>query len=182
VQRDRGFRGQDRMDRSKYLTRMSPTPRSRVETYRYQFQKAAEIADWKKLWHPRGEGGSGSVKRGLGIASAHGRRRTQSQCRTTIHADGSVLVEIGTQDLGTDAHHYHPGSAETLGLPMRSIKLAIGSNDLRRTAPRAARPPWGRFVFDAQGGGQRAGQAVRSGRAGAGRAARTVGAVDALSV
>jgi xanthine dehydrogenase YagR molybdenum-binding subunit len=103
-----------------------------VETYRYQLQKAAEIADWKKLWHPRGQGGSGTVKRGLGIGfSAWGGGGHQSQCRTTIHADGSVLVEIGTQDLGTGTRTIITQvAAETLGLPMGAIKLAIGSNDL----------------------------------------------------
>jgi len=107
-------------------------PSARVETYRYQLQKAAEIADWKKLWHPRGQGGSGPVKRGLGLGfSAWGGGGHQSQCRTTIHADGSVLVEIGTQDLGTGTRTIIVQvAAETLGLPMGGIKLAIGSSDL----------------------------------------------------
>jgi xanthine dehydrogenase YagR molybdenum-binding subunit len=107
-------------------------PSARVETYRYQLQKAAEIADWKKLWHPRGQSGSGPVKRGLGIGfSAWGGGGHQSQCRTTIHPDGSVLVEIGTQDLGTGTRTIIVQvAAETLGLPMGAIKLAIGTNDL----------------------------------------------------
>jgi xanthine dehydrogenase YagR molybdenum-binding subunit len=72
------------------------------------------------------------VKRGLGIGfSAWGGGGHQSQCRTTIHADGSVLVEIGTQDLGTGTRTIITQvAAETLGLPMGAIKLAIGSNDL----------------------------------------------------
>ena len=107
-------------------------PSARVETYRFQLQKAAEIADWKKLWHPRGQGGSGVMKRGLGLGfSAWGGGGHQSQCRTTIHADGSVLVEIGTQDLGTGTRTIITQvAAETLGLPMGAIKLMIGSNDL----------------------------------------------------
>src|SRR5260370_37939430 len=40
---------------------------ARRETYRYQFQKAAELIDWKKNWHPRGDSGNGPVKRGLGL-------------------------------------------------------------------------------------------------------------------
>jgi xanthine dehydrogenase YagR molybdenum-binding subunit len=107
-------------------------PSSRVETYRYQLQKAAEIADWKKLWHPRGQGGSGPVKRGLGLGfGAWGGGGHQSQCRTTINPDGSVLVEIGTQDLGTGTRTIITQvAAETLGLQMGAIKLAIGSSDL----------------------------------------------------
>ena len=107
-------------------------PSARVETYRYQLQKAAEIADWKKLWHPRGQGASGPVKRGMGIGfSAWGGGGHESQCRTTINPDGSVLVEIGTQDLGTGTRTIITQvAAETLGLPMGAIKLNIGTNDL----------------------------------------------------
>ncbi len=66
-------------------------PQARVETYRYQLDKAAELAEWKKLWKPRGQNGSGTVKRGLGIGiGAWGGMGHPSQCRTTIHPDGSV--------------------------------------------------------------------------------------------
>ena len=42
-----------------------------------------------------------------------------------------MLVEIGTQDLGTGTRTIITQvAAETLGLPMGKIKLAIGSNDL----------------------------------------------------
>jgi len=95
-------------------------PSSRVETYRYQLQKAAEIAEWKKLWHPRGQGRHrrGEARYGLGF-SAWGGGGHQSQCRTTINPDGSVLVEIGTQDLGTGTRTIITQVvAETLGLPM----------------------------------------------------------------
>ena len=107
-------------------------PAARVETYRYQLEKAAELADWKKLWHPRGQGGSGVVKRGLGVGfNAWGGGGHQSQCRTTINADGSVLVEIGTQDLGTGTRTIIiQVVAETLGLQPGAIKLMIGTNDL----------------------------------------------------
>ena len=42
-----------------------------------------------------------------------------------------MLVEIGTQDLGTGTRTIITQvAAETLGLPMSKIKLVIGSNDL----------------------------------------------------
>jgi xanthine dehydrogenase YagR molybdenum-binding subunit len=106
-------------------------PKARIEQYRYQLDKAAELADWKKLWKPRGAS-SGSVKRGLGLGiSAWGGGGHNSNCRTTINPDGSVLVEIGTQDLGTGTRTIITQvAAESLGLPMSRIKLAIGSNDL----------------------------------------------------
>ena len=74
----------------------------RPEVYRSQLRKAAEMVEWKKYWHPRGQAGSGPVKRGLGIGfGTWGGLGHQSQCRTTINADGSVVLELASQDLGT---------------------------------------------------------------------------------
>ncbi|MBZ5586249.1 MAG: xanthine dehydrogenase family protein molybdopterin-binding subunit, partial [Acidobacteriia bacterium] len=107
-------------------------PKDRVETYRYQLKKAAELANWSKLWHPRGRAGSGALKRGLGIGfSAWGGAGHASQCRATINPDGSVLVELGSQDLGTGTRTIITQvAAETLGLPMNAIKLNIGDSSL----------------------------------------------------
>jgi len=106
-------------------------PKPRVDLYKYQLDKAAELSDWKKLWKPRGSS-TGTVKRGLGLGiSAWGGGGHNSNCRTTINPDGSVLVEIGTQDLGTGTRTVIVQvAAESLGLPMSKIKLAIGTNDL----------------------------------------------------
>ena len=106
-------------------------PKARVETYQYQLDKAAELADWKKLWRPRSQS-KGVVRRGLGVGfSAWAGAGHNSNCRTTINPDGSVLVEIGTQDLGTGTRTIITQvAAESLGLPMSRVKLAIGSNDL----------------------------------------------------
>jgi len=107
-------------------------PQARVETYRYQLDKAAELADWKKLWHPRGQSGSGTVKRGLGIGiGAWNGAGHASKCRAVINPDGSVSIEIGTQDLGTGTRTIITQvAAETLGLPMSQIKLSIGTSEL----------------------------------------------------
>ena len=54
-----------------------------------------------------------------------------SQCRTVINPDGSVSIEIGTQDLGTGTRTIITQvAAETLGLQMGQVKLVIGNNDL----------------------------------------------------
>jgi xanthine dehydrogenase YagR molybdenum-binding subunit len=109
-------------------------PAARQDTYRLQLAKAAEMAEWKTLWHPRGQGAAGPVKRGLGlgIATWQGSGHA-SQCRTIIHPDGGVRVEIGTQDLGTGTRTIITQVvAETLGLPMRGVNLAIGSSELPR--------------------------------------------------
>src|SRR5882724_622777 len=106
------------------------TPRGDV--YRLQLKKAAEMMDWKKKWHARGDSGSGAVKRGMGVAlSTWQGAGHASQCRTSIHPDGSVVVELGSQDLGTGTRTcIDIVAAETLGLPLDAIKVVIGDNSL----------------------------------------------------
>jgi xanthine dehydrogenase YagR molybdenum-binding subunit len=103
---------------------------ARESTYKPQLQKAAEIMEWQKRWHPRGEG-HGPVKQGLGLAiNTWGGGGHASQCRTTINPDGSVVLEIGTQDLGTGTRTaITMVAAETLGLPLGAITLRIGDSD-----------------------------------------------------
>jgi xanthine dehydrogenase YagR molybdenum-binding subunit len=112
---------------------MGYAPEARVELYRTQLDKAAELSEWKRLWKPRGQT-PGTVKRGLGIAiNAWAGQGHDSQCRTTINPDGTVLVQIGTQDLGTGTRTVITQvAAESLGLPMNAIKLEIGTNSLPR--------------------------------------------------
>ncbi len=102
----------------------------RGEVYKYQLEKAAEIADWKKLWHARGDSGKGPIKRGLGIGvNMWGGLGHDSKCRASINPDGTVELEIGTQDLGTGTRTIITQvAAETYGLPMSAIKLKMGSN------------------------------------------------------
>ena len=65
------------------------------------------------------------------VSSAWGGMGHASQCRTVINPDGSVSIEIGTQDLGTGTRTIITQvAAETLGLQMGQVKLVIGNNDL----------------------------------------------------
>jgi xanthine dehydrogenase YagR molybdenum-binding subunit len=103
----------------------------RAELYSYQFDKAAELSDWKKLWKPR-DAKSGNTRRGMGIAmniwQGGGHACT---ARTTINPDGSVLLEMSTQDLGTGTRTIMTQvAAETLGLNLSQVKLVIGDNSL----------------------------------------------------
>ena len=106
-------------------------PKARQELYRYQFDKAAELSEWKKHWKPRGQS-AGPVKQGMGLGfGAWGGGGHTSHCQVTLHADGSVEVNIGTQDLGTGTRTIIAQvAAETLGLPVSALKVNIGSNDL----------------------------------------------------
>src|SRR6266404_2033499 len=59
--------------------------------YRSQLTKAAELIEWKKVGHVRGDKTPGNIKRGLGIGVAFwGGLGHDSTCRVTIHPDGSV--------------------------------------------------------------------------------------------
>ena len=108
---------------------------ARPETYRRQLVKAAEMIEWKKRWHPRGEAGAGPLKRGLGVGfGTWGGAGHASECRTVIHADGSVEVELGSQDLGTGTRTIIAMvAAESLGLPVQAVKLNIGDNRYPRS-------------------------------------------------
>jgi xanthine dehydrogenase YagR molybdenum-binding subunit len=103
---------------------------AREETYRGQLVKAIEMSEWKKRWHARGDSGSGPVKRGMGMGvGTWGGAGHASQCRTTINPDGSVTVELGSQDLGTGTRTIiNQVAAESLGLQLRDVSVKIGDN------------------------------------------------------
>lgn len=109
----------------------------RRESYLAQLKKAAELSEWSKRWHRRGDSGSGHIKRGMGIGiCTWGGLGHLSNCRTTIHPDGSVVVELGSQDLGTGTRTIITQVvAETLGLPMEAVKVNIGDNSYPPSNP-----------------------------------------------
>ncbi len=113
-----------------YLKNVNLT--ARPETYRYQLERGAEIINWRKLAHLRGEGGSGVMRRGLGIGvNMWGGLGHDSKCRATINSDGSVEVALGTQDLGVGCRTaVQQVAAESFGLPFESVKVLIGDNQL----------------------------------------------------
>jgi xanthine dehydrogenase YagR molybdenum-binding subunit len=121
------------MDPIEFLTKnigLAPEPLQRI--YRDELEKACELSEWKKYWHPRGQGASGPVKRGLGV-SLHtwGGRGHNSNCNVTIHPDGSVEVAMGSQDLGVGTRTVIAiVAAETLGLPLEAIDVEIGDSRL----------------------------------------------------
>lgn len=102
----------------------------RPDVYREELGIASGLMDWKKNWHPRGQGGSGVVKRGLGVAiHTWGGRGHNSNCALTIHPDGSVDIKMGSQDLGTGTRTaILMVAGDTLGLPIDKIQLNIGDN------------------------------------------------------
>lgn len=102
----------------------------RADNYREELLKAAELMEWKRKWHPRGERTPGSIKRGIGL-SLHtwGGGGHESNCETKIFPDGSVEVSLGSQDLGTGTRTIIAiVAAETLGLPLEGVKVNIGDS------------------------------------------------------
>ncbi len=100
----------------------------RAKIYTEEIQKAAEMIGWKKNWHPRPDSGSGPVKRGLGM-SMHtwGGRGHNSENDFSIHPDGSVLVRLGSQDLGTGTRTcIQIVAADSLGIPFEAVKVELG--------------------------------------------------------
>jgi xanthine dehydrogenase YagR molybdenum-binding subunit len=100
------------------------------KAYRDELQIAMELADWKKNWHPRGDKTPGPIKRGMGV-SLHtwGGRGHFSNCNVIIRRDGSVTVQLSSQDLGTGTRTVIGIMvADTLGLPLEAVKVEIGDS------------------------------------------------------
>ena len=98
--------------------------------YADELAKAAEMFEWKKKWHPRGQSGDGPVKTGVGL-SMHtwGGAPNQSNCAVTIRPDGSAEVAMGTQDLGVGCRTVIGiVAAETFGLPLEAVTVNMGDS------------------------------------------------------
>jgi xanthine dehydrogenase YagR molybdenum-binding subunit len=98
--------------------------------YTEELKIAADLIGYRQKAHLRGDPRPGSVKRGLGM-SMHtwGGRGHRSECDVTINPDGSVEAKTGSQDLGVGTRTVITiVVAETLGLPMESVKVEIGRN------------------------------------------------------
>jgi xanthine dehydrogenase YagR molybdenum-binding subunit len=103
-----------------------------TKDYEQELAKASELMDWQKKWHPRGDKAPGYIKRGVGV-SLHtwGGGANASTCNVTIHSDGSVEVNMATQDLGVGTRTtVGIVAAETLGLPLEGVTVNIGDSNL----------------------------------------------------
>ncbi len=113
------------------LFRRNLAATDRPDVYAEELDVAAGLIGWKEKWEPR-SAKKGVVRRGLGL-SIHtwGGRGHDSNARTTIHSDGRVDVECGTQDLGVGTRTVLAICvAETLGLPVEAVRVHIGDNRL----------------------------------------------------
>jgi len=102
----------------------------RADVYTEELKIAAELIGYKQKAHLRGEGGAGTMKRGIGL-SMHtwGGLGHPSECDVTINPDGSVEAKLGSQDLGVGTRTaISIVVAETLGLPLQAVKVELGKN------------------------------------------------------
>ena len=104
-------------------------PRSKI--YSEELDVADKLMGWKSRWHPRGDKTAGPVKQGLGLAlHTWGGRGHKSNCDLSIHPDGSVVIKMGTQDIGTGTRtSILAVASDTLGIPMDAITLDIGDSE-----------------------------------------------------
>lgn len=98
-----------------------------------EYTLGAERIGWKAKWNPKPDARGGPRKRGVGVASATwgGGGGGGSQVDVKIAPDGSVVVALGTQDLGTGTRTYVAAIvAEELGLPREAVRAEIGNSKL----------------------------------------------------
>jgi xanthine dehydrogenase YagR molybdenum-binding subunit len=118
------------MDPIEFFSKNADLSAGRGKVYREELQKAAELADWQKNWHPRGDKTSGHIKRGMGV-SIHtwGGRGHNSNCTVSIHPDGSVEATLGSQDLGSGTRTaIAVVVADTMGLPVEAVTVNLGDS------------------------------------------------------
>lgn len=124
------------MDELAYKIKMDPVAFRKKNladpVYHRQLDKGARAIGWEKR-NPIPGGNPGPLKRGFGCAVGTWGGGGNDQCKVavTIGRDGSVLVAVGTQDLGTGTRTFTRAIvAEEFGLGLNDIKEEIGSSKL----------------------------------------------------
>jgi len=104
----------------------------RDEFYKHQFDRGAREIGWERR-NPAAGGNPEPNKRGLGCAAGTWGGGGNDQCKVdvTVSRDGSVVVAVGTQDLGTGTRTFTRAIvAEELGLGIKDVVEQIGNSKL----------------------------------------------------
>ena len=104
----------------------------RDEVYHRQLDRAAREINWARR-NAKAGAGAGPLKRGMGCGAGTWGGGGNNQCKVdvTVGRDGSVLVAVGTQDLGTGTRTYTRAIvAEELGLQINDVVEQIGNSKL----------------------------------------------------
>jgi xanthine dehydrogenase YagR molybdenum-binding subunit len=124
------------MDELSYKLAMDPIAfrkkNLRDEVYHRQLDRGAREIGWQRR-NPVPGGNAGPFKRGIGCAVGTwgGGGGPRCQVDVTVSRDGSVVVAVGTQDLGTGTRTYTGAIvAEELGLQQKDVAEKIGNSKL----------------------------------------------------
>lgn len=105
--------------------------------YHRQLDRGAREIGWERRNKTPGAG-AGPLRRGMGcgIGTWGGGGGPQCKVDVTVARDGSVVVAVGTQDLGTGTRTYTRAIvAEELGLQIRDVAERIGDSRLGASNP-----------------------------------------------
>lgn len=96
------------------------------------YQQAAERFGWSRRKPEPGSMREGNLLVGLGMATAtYPSNFWPANARATIDAQGKVLIQCGTQDLGTGTYTIlSQVAAEALGVDVRNVRVEIGDSTL----------------------------------------------------
>ncbi|WP_428492758.1 xanthine dehydrogenase family protein molybdopterin-binding subunit [Rhodopila sp.] len=96
------------------------------------YQQGAEAFGWEKRSAGPRSMRDGNILIGWGFAtSTYPTNRMPSSAKARMDRDGSVVVQCGTQDIGTGTYTVMTQVAsETLGVPMQRIRFELGDSDL----------------------------------------------------
>jgi xanthine dehydrogenase YagR molybdenum-binding subunit len=129
------------VDELAYKIKMDPVAfrkkNLRDEVYYRQLDRGAKEIGWSRR-NPVAGGNPGPLKRGMGcgVGTWGGGGNNQCKVDVTVSRDGSVLVAVGTQDLGTGTRTYTRAIvAEEFGLGITDVKEQIGSSKLGSANP-----------------------------------------------
>src|ERR1700752_2394886 len=124
------------MDELAYKIKMDPVAfrkkNLRDVVYHRQLDRGAKEIGWERR-NPIAGGNQGPLKRGMGCAVGTWGGGGNDQCKVdvTVSRDGSVLVAVGTQDLGTGTRTFTRAIvAEEFGLQITDVTEQIGNSKL----------------------------------------------------
>lgn len=96
------------------------------------YQVGAEQFDWSKRNHATSSMQDGRLRVGWGMGiSAYPTHLSPSMAKVRYLADGQVLVQAATQDLGTEIYTIIAQvTADTLGIPLAQVSVELGDSSL----------------------------------------------------
>ena len=135
------FAAESLVDELAYKIKMDPVEfrkkNLRDQVYHRQLDRGAREIGWSRR-NPVAGGNHGPLKRGMGCGIGIWGGAGNNQCKVdvTISRDGSTVVAVGTQDLGTGTRTYTRAIvAEELGLGMKDVTERIGNSKLGGANP-----------------------------------------------